>query len=141
MKTLTEYIEQAIRESEKIPMARVYVDKVPPSDWDGVAYFAVEYGQTAQVDVINGMSAPQTTPLKVYAVSTDRWESEQLCRQVATFIEQKINEWSRKNDCPLVGMSQNTGITYDDQNSFSDTGNTLSQKITEMNFLVIHHIS
>ena len=140
MKTLREYIEQAIRESAKIPMDNVYIETMPPSDWNGIAYLVVRFGQTSEIDAIT-RDGGQTTPVQIYSVSNDQWESEQLCRQVAGFVESKINEWSQDADCPLVGMVPNPAMTYDDKDSSVDTGNTIAQKITEMNFNVIHHIT
>ena len=137
MKALREYIEQAVRESGKIPMDHVYIETPPQADWDGIAYIVIGFEQTTEFDAISE-GAPQTTPVRIYSVSTDQWESEQLCRQVAKAVESKINEWAQAADCPIVGMVPNASTVYTES---AETGNTIAQKITEMNFNVIHHIN
>ena len=141
MKALREYIEQAVRESGKIPMDHVYIDTPPPTDWDGVAYLVIEHGVTAMTPIVNDGAAPQTTPVRIYSVSTDQWESEQLCRQVAKAVESKINEWAQASDCPIVGMVENGPMAYSEDMSSSRVDSTHKQLISEMNFNVIHHIN
>ena len=141
MKTLREYIEQAVRESEKVPMDHVYIDTPPPTEWDGVAYLVIEHGVTAMTPIANDGAAPQTTPVKIYSVSSSQWESEQLCKQVASFVEETINEWSQNADSPLVGMVKNGPMAYSEDMSSSRTDSTHLQRISKMNFNVIHYIS
>ena len=141
MKTLREYIEQAVRDSEKIPMDHVYIDTPPLADWDGIAYLGIELGVTSLTDIANDGAAPQTTPVKIYSVSSDQWESEQLCKQVASFVEKKMNEWSQDTSSPLVGMVSNGSMSYSEEMSSTPTGSTIMQHISEMNFNVIHYIS